>query len=158
MSLCVCGIIHTNLQNINDIVSLSFVIERIANNLSIGTTMGGNVSKYVYDNFWNNHDEYSFLFELTDSPLDNCAEELFVSESYPNLHPFSERMGRVQQLIKSILDINGVKKITLIINYLYFDDSSTINEESITVSEFYEKMRVIDDIYFSPTIRFEIIK
>lgn len=162
MSLGVCGIIHAGIRDVEFEVGLAFYFEKKANELGIGTTMGGNISKYVYDKYADKRGKVSVIFELTDSPLDNQAGDLFGGDIFgedgyvknPNLQ---SRMDRIQKLFEHLLDYPRVTQIDLEINYLL--EGGEIYTY-ISVSEFCDK---VTEIYsecdvFDPVIKFKIVR
>ena len=156
MSTGVCGVIRTSFKEVREEVKLAFDFERIANNLAIGSRLGGNISKYVYDKYFGERGKKNLIFELTDSPLDIHAEELFAPRRYESREPLSERMNRVQKLLETILELEGIIKISLDINYLF--ESGNEDEVSVRVSDFCEKMIQMDNQNeeFPPVLRLEI--
>ena len=156
MSLEEFGTIHTNFNSVDAEITIAFEFERIANALKIGTRIGGNISKYVYDNYFTKRCLGNIPFELTNSPLDPNVEELFMHWSYEQNEPYIVRMRRVQQLFERILNINGVLRITLIIASQLINNNDKV--ASIKISEFCNSMLKIEDVYFSPPIRLIITK
>ena len=158
MSTGVCGVIYVRYQDVKKEVELSFEFEKIANSLKIGMKMGGNISTYVYEEYNNKKQGRGILFELTDSPLDNYAEDLFAPETYERIESITVRMNKVQSLLKAILEQEYITKVIMYVNYLFFDG----NENIVTVksNEFCE--RIIRMYHESddpqPTLRLEIIK
>lgn len=156
MSTGVCGIIRTDINDVEYEVDLSFYFEKKANEFRIGTKMGGNISKYVYDKYEDEREKGGIIFELTDSPLDNYAENLFELDGVDNSENLLYRMKRVENLFESLLNHEHVKQITFEVNYLFTESEKP---SSIKLSEFCEK---IDDIYhqcevFVPVIKLEIV-
>jgi len=147
MSTGVSGIIYANKTDVNYEVELSFYFEKIANEERIGSKLGGNVSKEVYNNYSDMGKDYSFIFELLDTPLDNFAEEL----SGPNMYNIGvtsllDRMRKVQSLFEKILSYKQVTKIMLDINYL-----AGLNEKilRLNVLDFAEE---VSNLYESNTV------
>lgn len=119
MSIGVSGMIYADTEDINYKVQLSFYFEQIANEKKIGSKLGGNVSKEVYNNYYDLREEYSIIFELLDTPLDNCAQELFAPNMYGGeAISLAHRMQKVQNLIEKVLNYEQVTKVILDINYL----------------------------------------
>ena len=158
MSTGVCGIIYTNFHEENEEMELAFCFERIANNLKIGTKLGGNITKYVFDKYIGERGRKALFFELTDTPIDIHAETLFAPNSYKNSEPLSNRMSRVQDLFETLLSIRNVITITLEVNYLFAD--GTERETTINAKAFCEVMVQMfhQNEGFPPVARFKITK
>lgn len=159
MSTCVSGVVYADNSDVLYATKVSFFFERIANKYEIGSILGGNVTEETYNKYTEEREKYLFLFELTDSPLDNYAEELFEPNMYgqsdsDNLH---SRMNRVENLLKEVLDYKHVTQIVLDINNLFgFNE----NEVVVTVSEFAKTITglYIQDEIFVPAIRIIVNK
>lgn len=162
MSLCVCGIIHAGIRDVEFEVELAFRFEKKANELGIGTKMGGNISRYVYDKYSNEHGKVSIIFELIDSPLDNQAEDLFgedifEEDGYVKNPSLQKRMDRVQKLFEYLLDYPRVTQIDLEINYLFEEGEEY---KYIRVSEFCDKVAEIynKSAFLIPVTKFKIVR
>jgi hypothetical protein len=158
MSTGVCGIMHTNLQNINEVTEYAFNFEKVANKLRIGTKQGGNISRYVYDKLINTSNSGDIIYELVDSPLDIHADDLFALGSYENIEPLPDRMDRVQQLFEILLKLEDVAYISLYTNYLFTDGDE--EEVCIRAADFCKTMIKMyqQKEAFLPALRFKIIK
>lgn len=142
MSTGVCGIVRTNIHDVEYKVNLAFYFEKRANELEIGTKMGGNISRNVYDKYADERGKGGIIFELTDSPLDNHADDLFGVEYIGDRESLFNRMKRVQMLFEPLLNYENVIQIDLVINYL-FEESEDDNVIYIRLSEFCEKVTEI---------------
>ena len=123
MSMGVCGIVHVDKRDVSLETDLSFYFEAQSNSLGIGTKIGGNVSKFVYDRYTDKHGRVGFVFELTDSPLDQYAEDLFAVYE----ECLTCRMQRVQKLFEGFLEHEHIKRITLETNYFLGESEDEIN-------------------------------
>jgi hypothetical protein len=158
MSTGVCGKIYINFQDVRKEVELAFNIEKIANNFKIGTKLGGNISSCIYDKYCNENHRRGLIFELTDSPLDSHAEYLFAPGSYENNEPLPDRMKKVQNLLETLLKLDGVIKISLEMDYLFATGDE--DEISIRASDFCEKMikEYNQNKGFLPVLKLDIVK
>lgn len=156
MSTGICGIIRTDIKDISYQIDLAFYFEKIANELRIGTRMGGNISKFVYDKYTGECGKGAVFFELTDSPVDIHAEELFALDScLDNGGNLLERLTRVKMLLEKVLNYKHVVQIDFEVNYLFGESEHFL---CIKVSEFCEK---IMEVYkscdvFLPVMKMEI--
>lgn len=159
MSTGVSGIIFTDKSDVSYAIETSFYFEKIANKYRIGSKLGGNVTEDAYNNYVKESENYAFIFELMDSPLDNYAEDLFEPDIYgqSNSENLYSRMKRVEDMFNEVISHKFVSKIVLDINYLFgFKE----NELVIKVTDFAQtvsSLYAVDDV-FVPAIRIIVKK
>ena len=158
MSTCVCGIVCTDIHDVDYEVKLAFYFEKIANEYSIGTKMGGNISDKVYKKYTKTQGKGGIVFELTDSPLDNNAENLFWPNDFGGADSLQCRIQRIQNLFERLLGYKHVTKIVFETNYL-FDDGNERDSIVVSQTDFCTKFtQFCLDCVFVPVLKFEITR
>lgn len=153
MSTRVSGIVCAKRTSVNYEVGLAFHFEKVANQKKIGCKFGGNVSPEVLDSYSKGGKEYAILFELLDTPLDNCAEELFGPDMMTqDADDLMKRMNNVQNLFEEILEYPQVVEIVLDINYLMGMNEKIVR---LKISDFAETVSSLyaTNSVFPPVIR-----
>ena len=145
---------HTDKRDVSLEVDLSFCFEKQANKLGIGTKMGGNVSEFVYEKYSNERGKVGFIFELTDSPLDNYAEDLFAVYE----ECLMCRMQKVQKLFESLLNHGNIRQITFEVNYLFGENADEICIEATDFCKTAMALYNENDDVNPPIIKFSISK
>ena len=144
-------------------VEFSFQTVKIANQNQLGIKLGSNVSREFRKEYLA---ESGFIpFELTENPLSNVAEYLFIPDGVAVTvnkvrtdegESLESRISRVQNFLYEILNIERVIDIVLHVDGGFGEES----EEIINVSDF--KTRIISmfegEFLWTPTVKFIISK
>lgn len=139
MSIGICGKIK--LHNNQDIVDVSYEIQKIAIENKIWCKLGGNVSNKIFEIYGKRTGKYLY-FEITDSPIDNFADELLMPNVVRN-NDYSIEMrnktctnlDKIKQFIFTVMEIQKIQKVYLDINYLFREKE---NYSKININQFTE--------------------
>lgn len=165
MSIGICGRIKVNSIDINEQVELAYTIQKCAVEKRIGIKMGGNVSHEVYNMYSENERINTILFEVTDSPLDNYADNFLFPTIDENSNNYElEFNSKINNNIEKLNDIFGiilenekVECIYLNINYL-LTDNETIADIKLDSLSNYILSKYIEEGYFTPVLMIRITK
>ena len=140
-----------------------FSIQKEAIELNVGLSLGimsTNANEHLP--VCNNE----LAFELTDSPFEQTADDLFSTDSYQNnlleseqldLEHFTIKMNSIKSLLLKMFSFKEVDNVLLLVNYIFGEIDIT---RSICVDEFTEK--ISDDYsalnYVCPALMYKLYR